>query len=215
MSASPSVAVQFDDAAQQRDTATFGMWIFLATEVLFFGGLFLGYTVYRLAYPQAFQEAGRHTLLLFGTVNTAVLLVSSYCMALAVRSAELEQRWKTCGFLLLTAALAAAFLGIKGVEYAHEIHEGLLPGAHFHIEGVADRRQAEMFFYLYFVLTGFHALHVTIGLGLIVLFAFRTLGAVNLARFATSVDVLGLYWHFVDLVWIFLFPLIYLLGRSS
>ena len=208
---STAVAHQFDDAAQQRQSATLAMWVFLATEVLFFGGMFLGYFAYRVLHPQAFEAASNHTILLAGGVNTAVLLISSFCMALAVRAAELEQRWKTCGYLLVTFALGAGFLVIKGFEYAHEIHEGLLPGAHFHIEGV-DRHAGEMFFYLYFLMTGVHAVHVTIGLGLILVFAVRALLTMHVERFATAVDLLGLYWHFVDLVWVFLFPLFYLVA---
>lgn len=207
-------APQFDDAVQQRETATFGMWVFLSTEVLFFGGLFLAYTVYRLQYPHDFHEAGRHTLLLPGAINTAVLLTSSFTMVLAVHAAEQRRRWPTVGWLLLTAVLAAAFLGIKGWEYVHEIHEGLLPGARFHFPGESTLH-AELFFYLYFVTTGVHALHVTIGLGLIGWFALRMLVAGQPGRLTNSIDLLGLYWHFVDLVWVFLFPLLYLLGRDA
>jgi cytochrome c oxidase subunit 3 len=209
-----AVAHQFDDAVQQRETATLAMWVFLATEVLFFGGMFLGYFAYRFLHPHAFEQASNHTILLAGSVNTAVLLISSFFMALAVRAAEMQERWKTCGYLLLTAGLGIGFLVIKGFEYAHEIHEGLLPGAHFHIEGV-DRQVGEMFFYLYFLMTGVHALHVTIGICLILLFAARALLTMHVDRLATAVDLLGLYWHFVDIVWVFLFPLIYLAGRSS
>ncbi len=214
MQADPAVAHQFEDAAQQRDAATLGMWIFLATEVLFFGAMFLGYTVYRIRYPETFLAASNHTLILFGSINTGILLVSSFCMVLAVRAAELRRSLATGGFLALTAVLGIAFLILKGFEYRQEIHEGLLPGAGFHFEG-ADPRHAEMFFYLYFLMTGVHALHVTIGVCLLGWFSLRALFTSRIERLATSVDLLGLYWHFVDLVWIFLFPLIYLIGRST
>ncbi len=204
-------AHQFDDAMQQREAATFGMWIFLATEVLFFGGMFLGYTVYRFAYPEAFAEASRHTLLSFGGTNVAVLLISSATMAFAVRAARERKRTALVWLLLTTAALGTLFLGIKGFEYAHEISEHLLPGKSFQFGGA----HAEMFFYLYFLMTGVHALHVTIGVVLIAIFAFRAWRSDAFAQHDTPVDLLGLYWHFVDIVWVFLFPLIYLIDRHS
>jgi cytochrome c oxidase subunit 3 len=211
-SATGEVAHQFEDATQQRESATLGMWIFLATEVLFFGPMFLGYTVYRISFPQAFADASRQTLLVFGTVNTAILLLSSLLMALAVRAAALRQRFALSTLLALTALLGVAFLVIKGFEYAHEIREGLLPGAHFHLAS-ADPQHARMFFYLYFLMTGVHALHVTIGVICLAASAIRALFSRKPATMTTTVDLLGLYWHFVDIVWVFLFPLIYLAGR--
>ncbi len=170
--AAPPIEQQFDDAEQQREAATMGMWVFLATEVLFFGGMFLGYTVYRISYPAAFAEASRHTLILFGSINTAVLLISSTFMALAVRAARQNRRALLGLLLLITAGLGLAFLVIKGFEYAREISEHLLPGAGFRIEA-GDPTHAEMFFYIYWLMTGVHALHVTIGVLFIGLFAFR------------------------------------------
>ena len=164
-------AHQFDDAAQQRDAATFGMWVFLATEVLFFGGMFLGYTAYRLAYPAAFAEASRHTLIAFGGTNTAVLLISSVTMAFAVRAAREQRRTALALRLFATAGLGVLFLGIKGCEYAREISEHLLPGSAFHFPQ-PYATHAQMFFYLYFLMTGVHALHVTIGVILIAIFGF-------------------------------------------
>ncbi len=214
MNPSTFVAHQFEDSSQQREASTLGMWIFLSTEVLFFGALFLAYTVYRIRYPAIFLAASNHTLILMGTVNTAILILSSFTMALAVRAAEVRRSLITAGYLSLTAALGAAFLICKAFEYQHEIHEGLLPGPTSHLHS-PDGSVGEMFFYLYFLMTGVHALHVTIGVGLLGIFAFRALFSSNLTRLATAVDLLGLYWHFVDLVWIFLFPLLYLVGRSS
>lgn len=203
---------QFDDAAQQRHAATVGMWIFLATEILFFGGMFLGYTVYRIAYPQAFAEASRHTLLAFGGTNTAVLLVSSAVMAFAVKAAAENKRRLLAALLVVTAALGAGFLVLKGFEYDHEIHEGLLPGKNFRFTGPP---RAEMFFYLYWLMTGVHAVHVAIGVGLITLFAARAWFYDAFRHRDTPVELLGLYWHFVDIVWVFLFPLLYLIDRHS
>jgi cytochrome c oxidase subunit 3 len=207
-------AHQFDDASQQREAATFGMWIFLATEILFFGGLFLGYTVYRNAYPAAFAAASRHTLLLFGGTNTAVLLISSAMMAFAVRAAQEQKRMALVVRLFATAVLGALFLGIKGFEYAREISDHLLPGNSFEFPP-PYAPHARMFFYLYFLMTGVHALHVLIGVVLIGTFGIRALFSDRLAGQSTAVDLLGLYWHFVDIVWVVLFPLIYLVGRNA
>jgi cytochrome c oxidase subunit III len=205
---------QFDDATQQREAATMGMWIVLATEVLFFGGMFFGYTAYRLSYPQAFAEAGRHTLVVFGSVNTAVLLISSTVMAFAVRAARSNRRRLLVLLLSVTASLGVLFLVIKGLEYAREISEHLLPGRHFQIQA-ADPQHAEMFFYIYWLTTGVHALHVTIGVVLIGVFALRAWLFDAFRNHDTPIDLLGLYWHFVDVVWVFLFPLLYLMGRHS
>jgi cytochrome c oxidase subunit III len=209
-----AVAHQFEDASQQREAATLGMWVFLATEILFFGAMFLGYTVYRLRYPIVFRAASEHTLVAIGAINTGVLLFSSFTMVLAVRAAELKRRLTLVGLLIATATLGATFLGIKAFEYAHEIHEGLLPDSHFQIAN-ADPSTARMFFYLYFLMTGVHALHVTVGVILLGILALRALLTFRLERLATTVDLLGLYWHFVDIVWVFLFPLIYLVGRNT
>jgi cytochrome c oxidase subunit III len=205
---------QFDDAAQQRDAATTGMWLFLSTEVLFFGGVFLGYAAYRIYYPLAFAEASRHTLIAFGATNTAVLLISSTTMAFAVRAARANRRAQLSLLLLVTAALGALFLVIKGCEYAKEISEHLLPGSSFQVEA-SHPRHAEMFFYLYWLMTGVHALHVTIGVVLIACFAARAWIADAFRNHDTPVDLLGLYWHFVDIIWVFLFPLIYLVNRHA
>lgn len=205
---------QFDDAEQQRDAATMGMWLFLATEVLFFGAMFLGYTAYRFSYPQAFADASRHTLIAFGGTNTAVLLISSTVMAFAVRAASQNKRGLLGLLLFVTAALGALFLVIKGFEYAHEIREGLFPGRNFHINS-ADPKHAELFYYLYWLMTGVHALHVTIGVLLISFFAVRAWLMNAFENHDTPVELLGLYWHFVDIVWVFLFPLIYMIDRHT
>jgi cytochrome c oxidase subunit 3 len=214
LAAEPHLEHQFDDAEQQRDAATMGMWLFLATEVLFFGGMFLGYTAYRFSYPQAFADASRHTLIAFGGTNTAVLLISSTVMAFAVRAASQNKRGLLGLLLFVTASLGVLFLVIKGFEYAHEIREGLFPGRGFHIDS-ADPKHAELFYYLYWLMTGVHALHVTIGVVLISFFALRAWLTNAFHNHDTPVELLGLYWHFVDIVWVFLFPLIYMIDRHT
>jgi cytochrome c oxidase subunit 3 len=206
------VAHHFDDVAQQHEAASIGMWAFLVTEVMFFGGMFLAYTVYRILYPQTFAHASHHLDVRLGTVNTAVLIGSSFTMALAVHGAQVGWRRGVTRALLATMALGAVFLVIKASEYGHKFHEGLVPGPGFTYPG-PDAHQAQLFFSLYFVMTGFHALHMVIGIGLL---SWLALGA-RRGRFGpgyfTPVELTGLYWHFVDIVWIFLFPLLYLIGR--
>ena len=210
--ANPIVAEQFDDLAQQHEAAKLGMWIFLATEVLFFGGLFLSYTVCRFLDPQTFAAASRHTEVILGGVNTAVLLVSSTFMALAVRAAQLERRRSLIAMLLVTAALGIGFMVIKGFEYHKDFTEHLVPGTHF-LWHEANPGGAEIFFWLYFAMTGLHAIHVTIGIVLMLVLAFLARnGRFERGNFMT-IEVAGLYWHFVDIVWVFLFPLLYLAGH--
>lgn len=206
------VAEQFDDIGQQRDTARFGMWVFLATEIMFFGGLFLAYTVYRFTYPQTFAEASRHLDDVFGGSNTAVLLFSSLIMALAVRAAVFGQKKLLVRLLLLTAFLGLVFMTIKGFEYRKDFIDHLVPGANFQWHQ-ANSRGAELFFWLYFAMTGLHAIHVSVGICLmLVLAALAARGKFTGGNYM-PVEIVALYWHFVDLVWIFLFPLLYLAGH--
>jgi cytochrome c oxidase subunit 3 len=221
VSAAPETAVtvpahQFDSLDQQREAATLGMWVFLVTEVLFFGGVFTAYVVYRWSWAAEFARASRRLDVTLGTVNTAVLIASSLTMALAVRAAQLGRRRDVVGFLLGTMALGATFLGIKGLEYAHKAHEHLFPGPGFRFEGAAaDLRPAELFFSLYFAMTGLHALHMIVGIGVLgALLVPAARGRFTAARH-NWIEGAGLYWHFVDLVWIFLFPLLYLVGRHG
>jgi cytochrome c oxidase subunit 3 len=203
---------QFDDAAQQRHASWLGMWIFLATEVMFFGGLFTGYAFYRSAYPLAFADASNHLEVWLGAINTAVLICSSFTMALAVHSAETGRRKALVNFLLLTIVLGSVFLGIKFSEYHAKFVEHLVPGVSFRFEGPLAH-PAEIFFSFYFAMTGMHALHMVIGIGLLTWLALKArLGRFS-ASYFTPVELVGLYWHFVDIVWIFLFPLLYLVGR--
>lgn len=204
----------FDDPVQQSEAATLGMWAFLATEVLFFGGLFTAYAVYRSTYPEAFAEASRHLDVTLGTVNTAVLIGSSLTMAMAVWAAQTGKRRQQVAYLLLTMLLGSVFLGIKGLEYTHKYHEHLVPGPHFAFAG-PEPGHSQIYFSLYFVMTGMHALHMIIGLALLGILAVRaSLGRFTSAYYA-PVEITGLYWHFVDIVWIFLFPMLYLIGLHA
>lgn len=205
-------AHQFDDFEQQYEAASLGMWAFLATEILFFGGLFLGYTVYRTLYPAAFTEGSHHLDILLGGINTAVLIGSSLTMALAVHSAQVGRRQAIVGFLALTMLLGLVFLSIKTVEYGHKFDEALVPGAHFVYDG-PFAPQVQLFFSFYFIMTGLHALHMVVGIGIMAVLAWLAWHGKFSPTYHTPVEISGLYWHFVDVVWIFLFPLLYLLGR--
>jgi cytochrome c oxidase subunit 3 len=190
---------------------TLGMWVFLGSEVLFFGGLLAAYAHARTAWPRGFAEASRHTHVFIGTVNTAVLLTSSALVALAVACAEQprHRRWTT-RLLVFTALLGLAFLALKGVEYWREWNEHLFPGPGFALA----QQGAQMFFMFYFVATGLHAVHLTCGVIAVLVFARAT---ARRRAWVTPerVDSLALYWHFVDIVWIFLYPLIYLVERHA
>ena len=203
---------QFDDAEQQHDASALGMWVFLATEIMFFAGVFTAYVVYRSVYPSVFAHASNHLDITLGTINTAVLITSSLTMALSVRSAELGHRRALLLCLTLTILLGSVFLGIKGFEYAHKFHEGLVPGPSF-TYAAPDANQAQLFFSLYFALTGVHALHMVIGIGVLLVLLNQARHGRFGPAYYTPVELSGLYWHFVDIVWIFLFPLLYLIGR--
>ena len=203
---------QFDDAAQQYEASALGMWVFLVTEIMFFGGVFTAYVAYRSAYPGAFGHASEHLDLTLGSINTAVLIASSLTMALAVHASQLGKRSALVSFLLLTMALGGVFLGIKAVEYADKFHHHLVPGAHFVFAG-PDAHPAEIFFSLYFAMTGLHALHMIIGLGVLAVLVSQARQDRFGTGYHTPIEIAGLYWHFVDIVWIFLFPLLYLIER--
>lgn len=210
-----AVAHQFDDAEQQFEASSLGMWVFLITEIMFFGGLFLGYAIYRSLYPEAFAEASRLLDYRLGALNTAVLICSSLTMVLAVRAAQLGQRRSLIVFLSLTILLGSVFLGNKAVEYAHKFHEHLLPGPSFGPEPpLANPRHSQLFFSFYFAMTGLHALHMIIGIGILVVLIVMSRRGRFSPEYFSPVDITGLYWHFVDVVWIFLFPLLYLISRT-
>jgi len=201
---------QFETAEQQKETSTLGMWAFLVQEVMFFGGLFGAYTIYRSLYPEAFAEASQHLNYVLGAFNTGVLICSSMTMALAVRASQLGRRGQLQLFLLLTLLLGGVFLGVKVVEYSDKFHHHLVPGYNFHFEG-PHAPQAQIFFGLYFAMTGMHAIHMIIGMALIVWLMLRTARGAFSAEYYTPIELFGLYWHFVDIVWIYLFPLLYLI----
>ena len=205
-----ALAEQFTEMPQQKEAATLGMWTFLATEVLFFGVMFTGYLICRQAYPQAFAEASRHTVLLFGTLNTAVLLTSSLSVALAIHALKSGRNTQAVRLLVVTVVLGVVFLGVKGLEYHKDIEEHLWPGSHFRAELPPA---AQLFWFLYWVMTGVHALHVTVGTVLLAIMARMTARGRFSTAYYTPVEMSGLYWHFVDVVWIDLYPLLYLVHR--
>jgi cytochrome c oxidase subunit 3 len=208
------LAEQFVDLHQQQDVAQLGTWVFLATEVLFFGGLILAYCVYRSTYPAGFADAAHHTKIAIGTANTAILLTSSFLVAWAVTITRLGEA-RFAGLLLWAAALlGAVFIALKGVEYTLEYREHLLPGLGSDYPG-ANAHAAHLFFAFYLVATGLHAVHVAIGIVVLGVIGWRARQAAYSGAYHSPMTVAGLYWHFVDLVWVFLFALIYLPGRSG
>ena len=218
--APPELRHHFVDLPAQREASSLGMWLFLVTEVLFFGGMFTAYVVYRSTYRHAFEGASNLLDITLGAINTGVLIMSSLTMALAVWAASVGKKKLIILFLLATIALGSAFLGIKVVEYKQKFDHHEVPGPHFvvpHNEKTHEvlPRQSEMFFSLYFCMTGLHALHMIIGVGLLTWLIVKARADAFSPRYYTPVDNVGLYWHFVDIVWIFLFPLLYLLGRHT
>jgi cytochrome c oxidase subunit 3 len=228
------LAHQFETLEQQKESATLGMWIFLVTEVLFFGGLFLMYAVYRWSYPESFIAGSRSLNVTLGTINTAVLILSSLTMALAVRAAQLGKGRACASLLVATILLGGVFLGIKAKEYYDKFQEHHVPGASFHFEPEAESDRgpssaapdprapsralstaphAQMYFNLYFAMTGLHAFHMIIGVGIILFVVVWAWQGRYTPQNHNFVEGIGLYWHFVDLIWIFLFPLLYLVGR--
>ena len=207
---------QFNTAEQQKDASTLGMWLFLITEIMFFGGMFAAYTIYRRAYFEVFAVASTSLNEIIGAANTGILLLSSFTMVMAVRASQLGQRRMIILFLVLTLIFGAAFLGVKAYEWNEKFEEHHIPGqAGFHLEGVApgDQGHAQLFFSLYFAMTGLHALHMVIGAGMLCFLIWEAKKGVYTATYNTPVDMIGLYWHFVDIIWIFLFPLLYLIDR--
>ena len=237
---------QFQTLEQQKESATLGMWIFLVTEVLFFGGMFLTYTINRHEYFTAFGVGSNTLDIKLGTINTAVLIMSSLTMAMAVWSAQVGKKALVTGFLIATLALGSVFLGIKVVEYKQKFDHHLIPGRNFDVwyhsghplpsddpkEIAAEREEleeatssqnpqydpdvnshAQLYFSLYFAMTGLHALHMIVGAGLLIWLIKVSLSARFTPQYNNPVEIVGLYWHFVDIVWIYLFPLLYLIDR--
>jgi cytochrome c oxidase subunit 3 len=216
---------QFDTLEQQKDVSQFGMWVFLITEIMFFGGLFAAYLIYRNLYNPAFVIASSSIDIKLGAINTAVLICSSLTMAMAVHSAALGARKRLIIFLIATLALGGVFLGIKGVEYHQKWVEHHVPGPNFDFNferaekgeklAPADvASQTSIFFSLYFAMTGMHALHMIIGAGILIALIWNSYRGAYPTHHYTMIENFGLYWHFVDIIWIFLFPLLYLVSRS-
>ena len=240
----------FDTMLQQKEAAILGMWVFLLTEILFFGGLFVAYMIYRVWYFDAFAEASRRLSLFWGGLNTVVLIVSSLTMALGVRAAQTNKRQATVNWLILTMLLGGVFLGVKAIEYRDKFANHEVPGANFvwdwehqqelakegaagaeHSAAAAEpagehhrelslnpeqlQRTTQLYFSLYFTMTGLHALHMIIGIGLMAVITWMAHKGKFDANYYTPVEIGGLYWHFVDIVWIFLFPLLYLVERHT
>ncbi|MEP6569386.1 MAG: cytochrome c oxidase subunit 3 family protein [Acidobacteriota bacterium] len=224
----------FENMEQQREAGALGMWVFLVTELMFFGGMFLAYTLYRTRFPADFASASNHLDLTLGAINTIVLILSSFTMALAVYSSQVGKSRNQIVCLLLTIVLGATFLGIKAVEYYDKYQDQLIPGQlipgrpfhpevqepgtpydkhKLHLLPGATVKHVEMFYWIYFAMTGMHALHMIIGIGVLSVILFFSWRGRYGPEYHNPVEISGLYWHFVDIVWIFLFPLLYLLGR--
>jgi cytochrome c oxidase subunit 3 len=210
----PKLQHHFETMQQQKEASTLGMWLFLLTEVLFFGGLFFAYLLDRMWYFEAFAEASRTIAIAPGAINTAVLIGSSLTMALGVRAAQTNQRSATVRWLILTILLGCVFLGVKVYEYADKFEHHHVPGANFISEG-PWAAQEQIFFSLYFTMTGLHALHMIVGVVMMSIITWMAHKGKFDSTYYTPVEMAGLYWHFVDLVWIYLFPLLYLVERHN
>ncbi|RPI12531.1 MAG: cytochrome c oxidase subunit 3 family protein [Acidobacteriales bacterium] len=207
----PFLQHHFTEMEQQVETGKLGMWLFLVTELLLFGGLFAGYALMAGKHPEAFRAAHEHLNRGLGALNTVVLLVSSFTMVMAVASARENRRRRLIGFLILTLLLAGVFLGVKYFEYSHKFHEGLLPGKYYSHPGDAVAGQF-MFFSFYFMMTGLHGIHIVAGMGVMGWLLWRAMKGQFSSSYYAPVDLAGLYWHLVDIIWIYLFPLLYLIG---
>ena len=210
----------FRDMEQQKEASTLGMWLFLATEIMFFGALFTGYTVYRSQHAEDFAQASHRLNVWMGFGNTLVLIGSSLTMVLAVYAAQIGKRNLQAVFLILTIILGSAFLGVKAVEYKQKFDRNEIPGHNFVYEGKANtpekiaeaKKFQQLFFCFYFTMTGVHALHMVIGIVLLIILTVRACKGAFSPEYHSPLELTGLYWHFVDIVWIFLFPLLYLIG---
>jgi cytochrome c oxidase subunit 3 len=212
MKENSNVAEQFEDAHQQAEASHLGMWTFIATEILFFGGLFLAYFVYRHFYFNAFVAGSKRTDVFYGTLNSVILLTSSFTMALSVQFAKVGQTKLIVRCLLLTIFLGVSFLVVKGFEYHKDIADQLVPGAHFN---PTLPLQSQIFFWLYWTMTGLHGVHILIGLGILTVMTLLAQREKFSANYHTPIEITGLYWHFVDIVWLFLYPLLYLVQRHA
>jgi len=206
-------AHQFEDIEQQRDAGRLGMWVFLVTEILFFGGMFTAYTIYRALHLASFIQGSHQLEVKFGATNTAVLIFSSLTMALAIRSAQTgKKKGQIIFWLILTMILGALFLGLKlRFEWYHDYVDGIVPGVQWFYNG-PYAPGVKMFMCFYFFMTGLHALHMVVGLGVLTVLVVMAARNRFSSEYYAPLEISGLYWHFVDIVWIFLFPLLYLIG---
>lgn len=211
MNASPHLQSHYVDPTQQAESAKLGMWVFLLTEILMFGGLFVAYAVFRAWNPDMFIQAHKALDVRMGTVNTFVLITSSLTMALSIYFIQNNDRDRSATFLLATFLLAATFMVVKYFEYSHKFHLGQFPGRYYTYTGI-EGTNPHLFFSIYFVMTGLHGLHVLIGMGLIAWLLARLRRRDFSADYYTPMEMVGLFWHLVDIIWIFLFPLLYLIG---
>jgi len=205
-------AHHFQSAEHEFQTCKLGMWIFLVQEILFFSGLFLAYGIFRWMHPEMFFGAHKTLDVTLGATNTVILIFSSLTMALAVRAAQLNQRGQSAVLLVITLLCAFGFLVIKYFEYSHKFHLGMLPGRLYFYDGLTQFRDPHIFFGVYFIMTGLHGIHVIGGIVVIGWILRRTLRGEFSSEYYTPVEMTGLYWHLVDLIWIYLFPLLYLVG---
>ncbi|HTZ96401.1 MAG TPA: cytochrome c oxidase subunit 3 family protein [Terriglobales bacterium] len=217
----PELRHHFATVEQQRDAASLGMWLFLATEIMFFGGMFCAYLIYRYWYFNEFAVGSRSLNIYLGTINTVVLICSSLTVALGVRAAQLGKQKLLIILLILTIIFGVAFLGIKGIEWYDKYKEHHIPGSSFNADDLVqeypqihiDQSHEQIYFSLYFAMTGLHALHMIIGVGIFVFLLVEAFKGRFTPQYNTPVEIAGLYWHFVDVVWIYLFPLLYLIDR--
>ena len=217
----PALQHHFADMEQQKNASELGMWLFLGTEIMFFGGMFLAYLIYRLNYYNEFAAGSKSLDIYLGTANTAVLICSSLTVAMGVRAAQLGKRKLLIVLLLLTLVFGLGFLGIKGIEWYQKFEEHHIPGANFDVSDLIREypqlhivpSHSQLYFSLYFAMTGLHALHMVIGIGIFCFITYYAWKGKYGPEYHTPVEVAGLYWHFVDIVWIYLFPLLYLIDR--
>ncbi len=213
---SRDLAHQFDNMEQQRDAGSFGMWVFLLTEIMFFGGAFTAYIIYRAKFGDSFASASAILNVPLGLLNTAVLIASSLTMALAVYYSQTGKRKQQVVYLILTLILGTTFLVVKYFEYKDKYDHHHIPGTSFYIAGQETnpelRQQAQIFFTMYFALTGLHAVHMIVGIGILAVLTWMAYKGRFTPQWHSPMEISGLYWHFVDIVWIFLFPLLYLIG---
>jgi cytochrome c oxidase subunit 3 len=208
----PALQHHFHNMGQQLEASVLGMWVFLVTEVMFFGGLFMAYLLYRTLYPEAWQAGSKELDEVLGGLNTVVLICSSLTMALAVRSAQVGSWMGQVVNLILTIIFGTIFLVVKYFEYAAKFEHHLVPGPHF--DPVREPAQ-QLYFSLYFMMTGVHALHMVVGIVLMLIILRMAWKGRFSPEYFAPVEISGLYWHFVDIVWIFLFPLLYLIGKHT